>query len=1032
MSTISNLFSNLNDLTKTKSVTDSATIYKKHKYDLYTPTPALNQGDKFKKYQKKIKKDLEKKASELSEKEGFMGLNLLANGLTNQSNNIIQQNDYSSQQQIIANLRKEYQDTLAEYNALLQKTNGTTNDYINRVGSNNPYHGKNVCLSGGACGYVTKQGVFKWYPADNGYTYNNTAGKNGCPNTPYIQIQGDGNISALGSAISSNPPLVVGTPMVAGQSCGNEGSNVFVNTLVNSISTAFTGCFRNTEPVTNIKFSPTLIYENGKYVSGNNGYKPFSSSTYMNDFQQFGCWRAFDNDKNTFWHSSTDSSDLYDAYTGEYKGSVITSYLDKNNSYVRLKGEYLGLIGDNGIKPIKLTKYDLQGRQDCCGNPNGRNPNSWVVIGRSPQDNNFHFLDQQTNVNMDFDMKTFTVNDSSSYTYDSFYIVITNCGNSGDKSGNRYCVQISTWNLYTSNNASNNTSAMTVVSDNTTYEDCKNYALIQGFSYFGIQNADSSGKGKCVVSNDLASTKMYGDALDYVGIALWDTKTYGSNPGSLALINNYGSIVVNNSSGSTVYASDAKNANPGNYIGCYNDCAGGRALPTWLTVGSNAGSTYETCAASASSGNWKYFGLQFTQPNGTSECWVGNDLNGARSQGKAGNCTVIGGNSVGGSCSNAVYSTNSPVSYYYLILQDDGNMCIYRGTGPNDNQGLIWSSDTVGKAQMENPNFSSAKGKYNRNYIVSGETLNQNEFIGSTNGSIYLIMQTDGNLVLYTSNKGSACKALSDGTNVGKNDANAVYESKNKGYKKELGRLAFVDSDTKIHNYSPNDITYSRDYSKISNFNTAYNDLPGAAFGNASVDQCKSACNNNSQCAGFVFDNNSNVCWPKNNSMYPKGEAQLLSGADIYIRSKKPINPPVGISDTTTNVDSNIYHNYINETGNLANKFTLLNMTSVEKQQLEQLQTKLNLLSNNLIKYTDKFGSGTKRADNQTIENVFGMHDYLTNLSKNNNKIKNFDENINNILNDSDIVVLQKNYDYLFWSILAAGTVLVSMNIIKK
>ena len=39
---------------------------------------------------------------------------------------------------------------------------------------------------------------------------------------------------------------------------------------------------------------------------------------------------------------------------------------------------------------------------------------------------------------------------------------------------------------------------------------------------------------------------------------------------------------------------------------------------------------------------------------------------------------------------------------------------------------------------------------------------------------------------------------------------------------------------------------------------------------------------------------------------------------------------------------------------------------------------------------------------------------------------------VDRILDDSDIVVLQKNYDYLFWSILAAGTVLVSMNIVKK
>ena len=40
--------------------------------------------------------------------------------------------------------------------------------------------------------------------------------------------------------------------------------------------------------------------------------------------------------------------------------------------------------------------------------------------------------------------------------------------------------------------------------------------------------------------------------------------------------------------------------------------------------------------------------------------------------------------------------------------------------------------------------------------------------------------------------------------------------------------------------------------------------------------------------------------------------------------------------------------------------------------------------------------------------------------------------NIDNILKDSDIVVLQKNYDYLFWSIIATATVLISINVVKN
>ena len=62
------------------------------------------------------------------------------------------------------------------------------------------------------------------------------------------------------------------------------------------------------------------------------------------------------------------------------------------------------------------------------------------------------------------------------------------------------------------------------------------------------------------------------------------------------------------------------------------------------------------------------------------------------------------------------------------------------------------------------------------------------------------------------------------------------------------------------------------------------------------------------------------------------------------------------------------------------------------------------------------------------------LKEYLNELNYTDNKIKGFNTNTNieNILSDSDIVVLQKNYDYLFWSILATGTVVVAMNIVKK
>jgi hypothetical protein len=54
-------------------------------------------------------------------------------------------------------------------------------------------------------------------------------------------------------------------------------------------------------------------------------------------------------------------------------------------------------------------------------------------------------------------------------------------------------------------------------------------------------------------------------------------------------------------------------------------------------------------------------------------------------------------------------------------------------------------------------------------------------------------------------------------------------------------------------------------------------------------------------------------------------------------------------------------------------------------------------------------------------------------LSKQYHQYKTVDEaNINGILSDSDIVVLQENYGYLFWSILAIAVVVITVNTIKN
>jgi hypothetical protein len=61
-----------------------------------------------------------------------------------------------------------------------------------------------------------------------------------------------------------------------------------------------------------------------------------------------------------------------------------------------------------------------------------------------------------------------------------------------------------------------------------------------------------------------------------------------------------------------------------------------------------------------------------------------------------------------------------------------------------------------------------------------------------------------------------------------------------------------------------------------------------------------------------------------------------------------------------------------------------------------------------------------------------GLGTYTQNLVNTKNQISGFNaNNMDNIVEDSDITILQQNYNYLFWSILATGTILVSMNVLK-
>jgi hypothetical protein len=418
----------------------------------------------------------------------------------------------------------------------------------------------------------------------------------------------------------------------------------------------------------------------------------------------------------------------------------------------------------------------------------------------------------------------------------------------------------------------------------------------------------------------------------------------------------------------------------------------------------------QQCQQAAQQNNMSYFGLQDTNSEGQAVCFTSNNLSQTQQYGVASNCTQLSdGSWSGGGWSNSVYSTTTPTNSYFLILQDDGNMCIYLGSGPIDNQGTVWAAMTNGQQQQGNPKMIAANNKFGQVWMPSGSALAPGEYLSSANGNLALVMQADGNLVLYTFQLTSNCQKMNDGNMGGGVGANALYQLNEVGVPANLSQLGYVDQDSQLHTYPSTNVQYANTYTTMTDTVGGGASPPGSISVNSTVEKCQTACNSNSECVGFTFADNwggsSNVCFPQTSNT----NNQSAPGWKLYVRNKSPISPPIGVPNTTNNIDTVLYQNYVNG-GAIDESYGMTKATSVQKQQLQQMQTKMNLLSNQINNLTNQFTSGGQQVNQQSETNIQGINSYVKDIKKINKKIKNYDSNYENILQDSDVVVLQQNY----------------------
>lgn len=1006
---------------------------------------SLKQGKLFQKYQEKIINKIEKQNHNFNKKkkkkEGFE----MPSSNNDEENFFLNEDIYEKKEERTNNNSKATQSEIDEYNQigykydnLLNKNNDLQTNInnkglasINRTSINNPYLNKNISLDQasssklpisdtGYGGYVSKMGYFKAYP--DKATFDSVAGKNGCPKDIIENVTNNEYSSSL----------LQGQNMVSSQSCGNEGLNVYVSKITDKTTANYIGCYadnNSSRTMTFIGSAPPIKPSTGYIQNGNFSQPQISNNTFkniINSTTEVPGW--------LFNAILVNNSDAW-LYPKPYPNGNQCASIQKTQSI----SQTINL--ETGVE-YKLS-FVACGR-NCCDNSGESNK---IVIQLYTTDNNlvstiYNFqppINNWINYSVNFTVE-------KSQKYQLFF-------KGTARSDRSTAIQ----NISLNGNGS-------VGNGSYTYDMCKTEAIENGYKYFALQNINTvTNKGYCAVSKDIVSSKQYGTP--YViskTVPLWDSKTNGT--GNNASITNRASITVYNSSGASIYNTPIdSNLTTGGYIGCYNDKANNKTRnKAMINTSKGAYLPLDQCKKLAEDGKYAYYASQNKDAQNNGLCFASNNLTSSQQYGIANNCTKNSlGEMMGGGLSNAIHSMDG-TGKYFLMLQDDGNMVVYKGTGPNDNQGSIWSSETTGKQQKPNPAYIAANGKYGKNWIASGAMLAAGDFVGSTDGSIYLIMQIDGNLVLYTSQNTENCQKMKDGNIGGGVNANALYELPEIGFPSNLGKVAYIDSDTKLREYPSSLLEKSNNYTLINNFDSEGNDVKQITS-ISDVNGCIDECNTNKDCAGFIYQPKGNTCYLKNSNMYPAGKKQYLQDSGLIMGVRKPqiksnVNSSCGRD--IVDVTSIQYNNYIR--GEQMTDTTKCQNNIIEEEDKNNLTTIQNNLvsvgkditsqTNNLYSTDTNIGKimstnsknfkknvNTYKSNDKTIKKELNLPTILQSHSivegMNNFRSPNKNLNMNDIdsmLSDTDIRVLQENYSYIFWSILAVGVLTITVSKIQK
>ena len=235
-------------------------------------------------------------------------------------------------------------------------------------------------------------------------------------------------------------------------------------------------------------------------------------------------------------------------------------------------------------------------------------------------------------------------------------------------------------------------------------------------------------------------------------------------------------------------------------------------------------------------------------------------------------------------------------------------------------------------------------------------------------------------------------------------------------------------------------------YDILYNYNSQGNEIDTVIKQNKDDNEnkeCQTACNSNDKCNGFVFDKANNSCSIKDNGVYGpsniSGNLNYDANYTLYMRNPELINNAANSCPTSINEITSLDWNNYTKSGNIMSIDTKCNLSAINDKIIEQrnkAQETLDEVSNRVTTTVNDYIDLTKNMHNQSevdgkvVDKNLSMYKSINDKYK--DAVNNGNDNINNILTNSQISVLQSNYMYVAWIILALLTIVLIIYVYRR